>query len=308
MRTASASSNAICPAMRRRLTSTATSAVATAPPHSRTRAVWKAVRSTSIVVSPYVRPIAATFSTCSLLRPNIFSVGIPRSMSAKKALIHRSSRNRCSVSCFARPPMSASSSTSTGPVTTRTTAESGSTTATTRTTRTGTRTARVRAGWKVTTQASIASRPAVRTLTSSPVRSPLANVGPRRCSRSVSASRSVARRELDARCPRTSAAQMKAARATARSEMATRNGATAARSAPPRKTRATVAASRNANGTTRTAATNPHAVAARRRARADGSSASSRAAAEGARRGIAITRPASARRGARSPPAADGTS
>ena len=76
----------------------------------------------------------------------------------------------------------------------------------------------MRAGWKVTTQASIASRPAVRTLTSSPVRSPLANAGPRRCSRSVSASRSVPRRELDARCPRTSAAQMKPARATARSD------------------------------------------------------------------------------------------
>ena len=85
IRTASARSNSIEPSISRRLTSTATSATATAAPHSRTSDVWKAVRSTSIVVSPYRRLMARMFSTCSGPRPNIFSVGKPRSMSRKNA-------------------------------------------------------------------------------------------------------------------------------------------------------------------------------------------------------------------------------
>ena len=85
IRTASARSNSMAPAISRRLTSTATSATATAPPHSRTSEVWKAVRSTSIVVSPYWRLMSRMFATCSGPRPNIFSVGSPRSMSRKNA-------------------------------------------------------------------------------------------------------------------------------------------------------------------------------------------------------------------------------
>ena len=67
IRTASARSNSIEPSISRRLTSTATTATATAAPHSRTSDVWKAVRSTSIVVSPYRRLMARMLSTCSRL-------------------------------------------------------------------------------------------------------------------------------------------------------------------------------------------------------------------------------------------------
>ena len=78
MRTASARSNGSEPAMSRRLTSTATRAIATAPAQSSTSPVWNALRSTSSVVSPYCRLIVRMLSTCSALRPNIFRVAMPR--------------------------------------------------------------------------------------------------------------------------------------------------------------------------------------------------------------------------------------
>ena len=77
IRTASARSNSMAPAISRRLISTATRATATAAPHSRTSEVWNAVRRTSIVVSPYWRLIVRMLSTCSALRPNILSVARP---------------------------------------------------------------------------------------------------------------------------------------------------------------------------------------------------------------------------------------
>ena len=85
IRTASALSNSIDPSIRRRLIWTATSATATAPPHSRTSEVWNAVRSTSIVVSPYCRLMVAMLATPSRLRPNALSVARPVSMSRKNA-------------------------------------------------------------------------------------------------------------------------------------------------------------------------------------------------------------------------------
>ncbi len=172
MRIANARGNGISPAIRRRLTSTATSAVATVPPHSRTSAVWNAVRSTSIVVSPYVRLTRSMLPACSSLRPKALRVAIPRSMSTKNALIHRSSRKRRSVIARARPPMRTRNRTRIGPVTTRTSAVIGSIAKTTPATRSGTRTASARAGWNDVTYVSSASIPPVITLTSSPVRSP----------------------------------------------------------------------------------------------------------------------------------------
>ena len=71
------------PPISRRLSSTATSAIATAAPNSSTRLAWNAVRSTVIVESPKRRPISRIRSACSRLRPNARSVAIPCSMSAK---------------------------------------------------------------------------------------------------------------------------------------------------------------------------------------------------------------------------------
>ena len=50
--TASVDANPMLPPIRRRLSSTATSAIATAAPNSSTRLAWNAVRSTVIVESP----------------------------------------------------------------------------------------------------------------------------------------------------------------------------------------------------------------------------------------------------------------
>ena len=144
--TASARSNVIWPSMSRRLTSTATTAVATAAPHSRTSAVWNAVRSTSIVVSPYCRLTARMVSICSRPRPNIRSVARPWSMSRKNAPSQRSSIARRPLMTRVRPPMTASSNTSTGPVSSSTSAVGGSMSSTTRMTSTGTMAASCRAG------------------------------------------------------------------------------------------------------------------------------------------------------------------
>ena len=67
--------------MRRKLTSTATSAVAAVAAHSITSEVWNAVRSTSIVVSPWRRLMAPTVSALSSARRKAMSVGSPRTMS-----------------------------------------------------------------------------------------------------------------------------------------------------------------------------------------------------------------------------------
>ena len=96
IRTASARSNSIAPAISRRLTSTATSATATAPPHSRTSEVWKAVRSTSIVVSPYWRLMSRMFA--DLLRAT------PEHLQRRQAAEHVE-EERAQVADLGEPPL-----------------------------------------------------------------------------------------------------------------------------------------------------------------------------------------------------------
>ncbi len=257
--------------MRRRLTSTATTAMATAAPHSSTSAVWKAVRSTSIVVSPRRRLTIRIVSACSALRPNILSVARPWSRSRKRALIQRSSARRRSVMDPARLPMKPSRSTRIGPVKRSTSTVGGSSTSTTAATRKGTLMARSRAGWKTTMKVSTASRPCTARLASAPLRSRAVKAGPRTNRCSVSSRRSRLTSRPPARCARTSSAQARRPRRAARTTSAARSGATSGSSAPPRNTPATTLARTTAPSRARAAAAKPQATASASMRRAPGS-------------------------------------
>ena len=115
------------PCMRRRLTSSATKAVAP------TRPIQVPARSERRSATPaWYAPenwwlISSMASTCSLLRPKIFRVARPCTISRKWELIQPSSRKRRRLlRSFVRAPITARSSTSIGPAKRSTRADHGS--------------------------------------------------------------------------------------------------------------------------------------------------------------------------------------